>query len=323
MGGSCAPTILDHSFPMKQTAIPVEFPEKLQCLFKPKRYKVLYGGRGAGRSWGVARALLLRGQMQSIQVLCARELQISIDESVHKTLSQQITKLGLDAFYEIQRDKIIGSNGTVFSFVVIKNNPNKVRSYEGIDIVWVEEANKVSKGSWSVLLPTIRKKGSEIWLTFNPELETDYTYTRFVKDNRNKFSENKNQEGEVLWRETDDTIVCFMTYRDNPWFASDTELAPDMRKDKERDFDAYMNVWEGQTVQTLEGAVYARELRKAAEEKRICTVPYEPEVGVSTYWDLGRADYTAIWFIQKVAMQWRVLDFYAANAMTIPMDDPS
>ena len=124
-------------------AITAEFPEHLQCLFQPKRYKVLYGGRGAGRSWGAARALLLIGTEKPIRVLCARELQNSIAESVHKLLSDQIDALGLRGFYEIQVGKIMGANGTTFSFEGIKNNTTKIKSYEGIDYCWLEEANKV------------------------------------------------------------------------------------------------------------------------------------------------------------------------------------
>src|SRR5271170_648074 len=102
--------------------ISTEFPEPLQCLFRPKRYKVLYGGRGAGRSWGVARAMLILGTMKPIRVLCCRELQNSITESVHKLLSDQIGNMGLDSFYEIQVARISGKNGTSFSFEGIKNN---------------------------------------------------------------------------------------------------------------------------------------------------------------------------------------------------------
>lgn len=301
---------------MMQNPIQVEFSEKLQCLFRHKTYKVLHGGRGAGRSWGVARALLLIGQRKVIKVLCARELQNSIAESVHAVLSSQIPMIGLSGFYEIQKDKIIGANGTEFTFVGIKNNPNKVRSFEGIDYCWVEEANKVSKESWNILTPTIRRANSEIWITFNPELDDDYTYKTFVKELSAKAAPFKNLEGETLWLETDDTIICKMTWRDNPWFLTDTRLGPEMKKDKERDFDTYLNVWEGHTVMALQGAIYAKELRRAREESRICTVPYEREVPVNTYWDLGRADYTAIWFIQKVAMQYRVLAYYQSS-----MDD--
>lgn len=267
-----------------------EFPEKLQCLFQPKRHKVLWGGRGAGRSWGVARALLLIGTDRAIRVLCARELQNSISESVHKLLSDQIVALGLEGFYEIQVGKIMGKNGTTFAFEGIKNNTSKIKSYEGIDYCWVEEANKVSRASWQTLIPTIRKDGSEIWITFNPELATDYTYQRFVKS------------------PSDDAISVKMTYRDNPWFPSVLEHE---RLDlKKRDPDAYDNVWEGNPLQMLEGVVFAKELRRAQDEGRICDVPWDQETPVDTFWDLGRRDMTSIWFAQRVAMQYRVLAYF-------------
>jgi|SRR5215467_3639639 len=276
------------------TTVDAEFPAPLQCLFEPKRYKILWGGRGAGRSWGVSRALLINGTGRPLRVLCARELQNSISESVHKVLSDQISALGLDEFYEVQAHRILGKNGTSFSFEGIKNNVNKIKSYEGIDVCWVEEANKVSRNSWGVLIPTIRKEDSEIWLTFNPELETDYTYKRFV-----------------LEADPASMHVVKMTWRDNPFFPE--VLRDEMERDKKLDYDHYLNIWEGHCVQVLEGAVYAKELRRAAEEGRICNVPYDREYPVETFWDLGRADATAIWFAQRVAMQYRILDYYSAT----------
>lgn len=279
-------------FPSPHTPVgsppPAQFPEKLRALFEPRRYKVLYGGRGAGRSWGVARALLMLGRERALRVLCAREFQNSITESVHKLLSDQIAALGLEGHYEIQQARIIGLNGTTFSFEGIKNNVLKIKSYEAIDIAWVEEANKVSKGSWMVLLPTIRKEGSEIWMTFNPELEEDYTYQRFVKG-----------------ADAERSHVIHMTYRDNPWFP---QVLEDERKDLEtRDPDAYLNVWEGKCVQVLEGAIYAKELRKVVLDGRVCRVPWHSETPVDVFWDLGHRDNTSMWFGQRVAMQLRVL----------------
>lgn len=291
-----------------------QFPAPLQCLFVPKRTKVLWGGRGAGRSWGVARALLLIGAERPIRVLCVRELQNSIAESVHKVLSDQIALMGLSGLYRIEVAKIYGPNGTTFSFDGIKNNTNKIKSYEGIDYCWVEEANKVSKASWGVLIPTIRKSGSEIWITFNPELETDYTYSRFVKDpelqrvSPGLFSAPIDN---TTVYESPHSFVVKMTYRDNPWFTP--ELRMEMELDKKNRPDEYLNIWEGHCLQLLEGAVYARELRKCQEEGRITSVPYDPTVPVNTYWDLGRADNTAIWFAQRVAMQWRVLGYFEAS----------
>ena len=258
---------------------------------------MLYGGRGAGRSWGCARALLLLGTEKAIRVLCAREYQNSISESVHKLLSDQIVALGLESFYIIQQAEIIGKNGTIFVFAGIKNNPTKIKSYEGIDYCWVEEANKVSRHSWEILIPTVRKTGSEIWITFNPELETDYTYQRFVKEPPSS------------------SFVVKMTWKDNPWFPP--ELLEELEDLKKRDYDSFLNVWEGFCLQTLEGAVFARELRKTQEEGRICDVPWDRETPVDTFWDLGRRDMTSIWFAQRVAMQYRLLGYFEDSQQDI------
>jgi len=252
---------------------------------------MLEDGTVTHNSWGIARALLLRGTELPLRILCVRELQNSISESVHKLLSDQIVALGLEGFYEIQVGKIIGKNGTSFAFEGIKNNTTKIKSYEGIDICWAEEAIKMSRASWGILIPTIRKESSEIWMSFNPELDTDYTYQRFV-----------------LQADAATSSVVKMTWRDNPWFPD--VLQVEMEGDRKRDYDYYLNVWEGHCVQMLEGAVYAKELRRATEDGRIGLVGYDREVPVDCYWDLGRADNTAIWFAQRVAMQFRVLAYF-------------
>jgi phage terminase large subunit len=274
--------------------VDADFPEPFQILFQPRRYKILYGGRGGGRSWACARALLLLGTQKPIRVLCARELQNSIADSVHRLLADQIAGLGLDHFYEVQNARILGVNGTQFSFEGIKNNITKIKSYEGIDYCWVEEAHKVSRNSWSILIPTIRKEESEVWMTFNPELETDYTYTRFVKD-----------------ADPSQMLVIKTTWKDNPFFPD--VLMKEMEAEKARDYDSYLNIWEGFCRQVLEGAVYAKELRKAQEEGRIGRVPWIPESPVSVFFDLGRADATSIWFAQRVAMQYRIVNYYSAT----------
>jgi phage terminase large subunit len=293
----------------EQTGSPVDtwqqakFPEPLEILFKPKRHKVLFGGRGAGRSWGCARALLIIGGNRPIRVLCARELQNSIADSVHRLLSDQISHLHLEHIYEVQASRIISRPGAVpggqtsFSFEGIKNNITKIKSYEGIDYCWVEEANKVSRNSWEVLLPTVRKEDSEIWLTFNPELETDYTYQRFVLN------------------PSEDSYVVKMTWRDNPWIPS--VLLGEMEDLKGRDYETYLNVWEGFTRQVLEGAVFAKELQRAQIEERITKVPWNRETPVDTFWDLGRRDMTCIWFAQKVALQYRILEYYEESSEDI------
>jgi phage terminase large subunit len=267
-----------------------KFPDRLECLFRPSRYKVLYGGRGGAKSWGVARALLIKGAEAPLRILCAREIQKSIADSVHQLLKDQITALEMDGFYTVRETYIQGQNGTLFTFHGLKHNVKNIKSIEGTDICWVEEAQTVSKSSWSTLVPTIRKAGSEIWVTFNPELESDETYKRFVKT------------------PPTDAIVVKVNWSDNPWF-------PDvLRQEKDdlkaSDEDEYLTVWEGHCKVTLDGAIYAKEIRQATQDGRFTRVPYDASKPVSTFWDLGRADMTCIWFAQVVGFEFRLIDYY-------------
>ena len=263
----------------------VQYPYKLSCLFEPARYKILYGGRGGAKSWGVARALLSLGTKKNnpIRVLCAREFMTSMKDSVHKLLSDQINELKLNFFYDITQNSIRGLNGTEFAFVGLKNNVANVKSYEGIDICWVEEAQTVSKTSWNVLIPTIRKEKSEIWITFNPELESDETYQRFVVN------------------PPQDSIVQKINWQDNPWFPETLRLEKDALKN--RDPAAYNNVWEGLCRLTVDGAIFANEMNMAELQGRITRVPYDATKPVHAVFDLGWADHTAIWFVQFIGME--------------------
>ena len=141
--------------------MPSQFPSKLKFLFEPNRYKVAYGGRGSGKSWGFARALLMQGTEKPMRILCAREIQKSIKQSVHTLLKDQIQALGLGQFYEVVETAIRGVNGTEFTFAGLATNTvESIKSFEGVDIVWIEEAQTVSKRSYDILIPTIRKPGS-------------------------------------------------------------------------------------------------------------------------------------------------------------------
>ena len=157
-----------------------DIPEWAEGLLEPHRNKVLYGGRSGAKSWSVARVLLALGHTseRSLRILCAREIQNSIKDSVHKLLSDQAAEMGLP--YVVLDNEIRHPNGTTFIFRGLRTNPSSFKSFESIDIVWVEEADRVSAESWEKLLPTIRKKGSEVWVTFNPDLEDDPTYKLFI-----------------------------------------------------------------------------------------------------------------------------------------------
>jgi phage terminase large subunit len=274
-----------------------EFPVKLEGLFKKSRYKVLYGGRGGAKSWGIARALLIKGAKDPIRILCAREFQTSIKDSVHKLLCDQIESLGLLSFYEITQTSIRGRNGTEFSFVGLKNNVSNIKSYEGVDICWVEEAQTTSRLSWNILIPTIRKEGSEIWISFNPELETDETYQRFVAN------------------PPADSITMKVNWYDNPWFPDTLRLEKDSLK--ARDEEAYNQVWEGLCRQTVDGAIFAKEMQQAEKDGRICRVPYDATKPVHAVFDLGWSDSTAIWFLQFVGMETRLIRYIEDSQKTI------
>ena len=274
-----------------------EFPVKLEGLFKPSRYKVLYGGRGGAKSWGIARALLIKGAKTQMRVLCAREFMTSMRDSVHKLLSDQIQALGLLGFYEITQASIKGQNGTEFAFAGLKNNIANIKSYEGVDVCWVEEAQTVSRLSWNVLIPTIRKEKSEIWISFNPELETDETYQRFVV------------------HPPADCISIKINWSDNPWFPETLRLEKDGLKD--RDLEAYNQVWEGLCRQSVDGAIFGKELQQAELDGRITRVPYDPTKPVHAIFDLGWADSTSIWFLQFVGMETRLIRYLEDSQKTI------
>jgi phage terminase large subunit len=274
-----------------------QFPIKLQCLFEKSRYKVLYGGRGGAKSWGVARALLIKAAKEPLRILCAREFMTSMKDSVHKLLCDQINSLNLIGFYEITQNSIRGKNGSEFSFVGLKNNVANVKSYEGVDVCWVEESQTVSRMSWNVLIPTIRKEGSEIWITFNPELETDETYQRFVLN------------------PPADCLTVKINWSDNPWFPETLRLEKDALKS--RDPQAYNVVWEGLCRQTVDGAIFAKEMQLAELDGRITKVNYDPMKPVHAVFDLGWADSTAIWFVQFIGMETRLIRYIEDSQQTI------
>ncbi len=197
----------------------------------------------------------------------------------------------------MQNSLIRGANGSEFIFAGLRNNVTKIKSFEGVDRVWVEEAQTVSKSSWDTLIPTIRKDRSEIWVTYNPELETDETHQRFV----------------VI--PPPGAVVVKINWNDNPWFPE--TLLREKDELKARDPDAYQNVWEGNCRVTLDGAIYAKELRLAQEEGRIRSVPYDAAKPVHTFFDLGWADNTSIWFAQAVGNELRLIDYYSNNQMPI------
>ena len=274
-----------------------KFPSKLDFLFEPHRYKVAYGGRGSGKSWSMARALLIKAANEPTRVLCAREIQKSIKQSVHTLLNDQIQSLGLGAFYEVLEAEIRGLNGSTFSFTGLATNTvESIKSFEGCDIVWVEEAQTVSKKSWDILIPTIRKPNSEIWVSFNPNIDTDDTYTRFVVN------------------PPENAKVVKVNYTDNPWFPEVLEIE---RLHSEKTKPDYANIWEGDCKAAVDGAIYSNEIREAQEGNRITTVPYDPMMKVHVVMDLGWNDSMSVILCQKGISDLRIIGYIEDDHRTL------
>jgi phage terminase large subunit len=215
--------------------IEVNIPEAFDFLLKPSRYKSAYGGRGRGASWSFARVLVTKASYEKKRILCTREYQNSIKDSVYKILVDQIALLGLSDYYNINKTEITSRIGSEFLFKGLQH-PLEIKSIEGIDIVWLEEAQNVSEESWRFLIPTIRKEGSEIWLSWNTGKVDDPTYIRFVIN------------------KPEDCIAKLLTYKDNPNFPE--VLKKEMEHDKKVDYDAYMHIWEGLPLKLSEALVF-------------------------------------------------------------------
>lgn len=210
------------------TQIDASIPEAYAFLFEKSRYKVCWGGRGKGASWSIARYLIIQALQTGERILCTREFQNSIADSVHRLLVDQIDAMGLsDYFHVTDRTIKCPSTSGVFLFEGIRHNPTKIKSMEGIGICWITEAEKISNESLDILIPTIRKQGSEIIIDFNPDRESDPVYERFVRKTR------KN------------AIVRHLTFRDNPFFPE--TMREEMEYDKRVDPDKYRWIWEGNT----------------------------------------------------------------------------
>lgn len=281
---------------IEQDAPPADFPEKLEPLFTPMRFKILKGGRGGAKSWGIARALLIQGSASPLRILCGRETMQSMSDSVHQLLKDQIKALDLDGWHT-EKAKIWNDNGTEITFAGLRHNIHNIKGLEAVDIVWIEEAANVSKNSWDTLIPTVRKEGSEIWISFNPVLESDDTYKRFVLNSR------------------PDSVVIDIGWRDNPWFPN--VLRVEREHCQLTDPMGYLHIWEGECRSSVEGAIFGAEMAAAESDGRICSVPYDRTKPVTTIWDLGFGDKTAIWFVQAYDGWYNLIDYLEDNGRTI------
>lgn len=205
----------------------IQIPPAFGDFGEYKRYRFFYGGRGGAKSWTIARVIICLAATQKLRILCCREFQNSIADSAKKLIADQIEAMGLPAFFKIQESSITSTAGSEILFKGMARNEQSIKSTEGIDICWVEEAQTISETSIELLIPTIRKSGSQLWFSFNPENDFDPIY---------KYMESL--------RSDPDALICKINWSDNPWFPK--ELEGERTRMLNTDPELYYHIWEGE-----------------------------------------------------------------------------
>jgi phage terminase large subunit len=265
-------------------------------LLRPARYKGAYGGRGSGKSHYFAELLIAHCLLQrGLRAVCIREVQKSLKESSKRLIEDKLAALGLgepDGFRVCDESIKTPGGGQIIFLGMQDSTAHRIKSLEGFHRAWIEEAQALSNRSLSLLRPTIRAEGSEIWASWNPVRKNDAIDDFFRT------------------RKPGDAVVVKVNWRDNPWFPRvlGEERLNDLRLYPER----YEHVWEGGYVKALEGAYFAQALAEAKEQRRICRLAADPLLPVRAFFDIGgsggTADAMAIWIAQFVDREIRVLD---------------
>jgi len=258
----------------------LDIPEKMVPLWTdPVRHNSFRGGRGGGKSWGVAEYCVVRGYQTQTRFFCGRETQASMKDSVYQLLADTIERKGLGSWYKLKTRSIEGPNGTSFSFDGLRDQDvTKVKSLEGIDVAWLEEAQALSEKSLRTFVPTIRKANSRLIYTFNPQLPDDPIYQRMVE---------KPGQG------TRDVVI---NWRDNPWWTPELEQErlDDYVRDTSRDKWMYKHIWEGHCLPAVEGAIFANEMDTLFTEGRVRALEYDAMGELHGIMDLGYGVMTCV-----------------------------
>jgi phage terminase large subunit len=257
------------------------------------RHYAFHGGRGGGKSWGIARFLLMKASERTLRIGCGREIQKNLSESVYQLLTDQIVELGLEDRFDTANGQIMGTrNDSLFTFTGLWRNPQGLKSMEGYDYFWGEEAAAFSKTSLRLLIPTLRKESSKFIWSWNPEFP-HYAIEEMFR-NPKKPPPPRSHVQKVRWQ-------------DNPWFPE--VLHEEMDQMYRDDPDQAEHVYGGEYVKAVDGAYFAKELRLCRDQGRMSTVAYDPSFGVRAFWDLGHSDATAVWVAQFCGERIHVIDY--------------
>lgn len=279
------------------SVLSLDVAEKLEPLLADARYKGAHGGRGGMKSHFFAEQSVLKCVGRGARIVCIREVQETIKDSVRQLLVNKISKLGIGRKFDILENELRGPNGGLIIFKGMQNfNSDNIKSLEDFDIAWIEEAQTLSHRSFRLLRPTIRKPGSEIWASWNPRYEDDAVDEFFRGPNKHP-----------------DAICVEVNWQDNPWFPD--VLREEMQLDRAKDAEMAKHVWDGGYEIISEGTYFAALISKLEEEGRAGSFPHNPTRLVKTSWDIGVDDHTAIWFIQDDGVEVTVIDYYEASGV--------
>lgn len=273
-------------------------------LLEPARYKGAFGGRGSGKSQFFADLVIATAiRKPGFRALCCREVQKSLKESAKRLIEDKVDRHGLGGLFDVQEAQIkTPGNGLIVFAGLQDHTAESIKSYEGFDVAWVEEAQTVSERSLNLLRPTIRAPGSELWFSWNPRHRTDAV--------------DKMLRGEEL--PTGATVIR-ANWDVNPWFPA--ELEQERQDCIRQQPEQYEHIWEGDYVTVAEGAYYAKSLALAKEQGRIGHVAADPLMTIRAFWDIGgtgaKADACAIWIAQFIGREIRVLDYYEAQGQPL------
>lgn len=292
------------------TTVQIKLPPKLIPVFSGEaRYRGAYGGRGSAKTRTFAKMAAVRGVMwakagESGVILGGREYMNSLADSSMAEIKAAIeSEPWLNAEYDIGETYIRTKDRRIeFSFVgLTKRALDSIKSKARIKLLWVDEAEPVSETAWQKAIPSVREHDSEIWVTWNPERKQSATHKRFRLD------------------PPAGAKIVEMNFTDNPWFPA--VLETERREDKAKRPDTYDHVWEGDFVSIINGAYYGPGLKDAKREGRIGNLSADPLMSKRAFWDIGgtgaKADACAIWIVQFVGREIRVLDYYEAQGQPL------
>ena len=279
--------------------IEIFVPEQYKELLQPSqqwRHLIYKGGRSSGKSYQVALSRLILGSQKRLRGLCTREFQNSMDDSVKALLGDLVSKYGLNDWEVLEKELRNKRTGSEIHFKGLHNNAQTIKSYEGVDWCWVEEAQSVSAESINTLIPTIRKEGSQIIWTYNPLTEHD-PVKELVEDR---------------YRDKGNAYILHINSD-----AVEELLSPEIKAEreamKEDNPDMYAHVWLGQPLTAKTGTVFGKQLAQAEIDGRIGSVPYDAAAGVYTAFDLGIGDSTAIWWFQIIGQEIHFIEHYESS----------